>query len=334
MDRESAWSTLSGVGPLLHEACGIKFSFYTKREVERLSVCKVTSSRQRDVMNRPLANGLYDARMGPTDNWDTCVTCGLEYGLCPGHFGHIDLPLPTYTHLLFPLLHQLLRCACSACHHFRAPCARLEPYAAALRLLDAGLLTDAAAVLESAAVVSGNSKLGNNQQRAAGEVAEESEGAWMSGVSAAGCALLRRPAAAGSAGVAGGCASSPHLIALRKRILAGLARALRPASNKCTRCGRASGSLKVHGGKFFVSALSQRALAANEQLGLAPVSSSRRSTRNGSVAATAAAASAVAANRTEGSDDDDDDEEEDDEEASGVTAGPAGVGETMVSRTR
>jgi len=28
------------------------------------------------------------------------------------------------------------------------------------------------------------------------------------------------------------------------------------------------------------------------------------------------------------------DEEEDDEEASGVTAGPAGVGETMVSRTR
>merc|ERR1719424_2121950 len=135
-------------------------------------------------MNRPLANGLYDARMGPTDNWDTCVTCGLEYGLCPGHFGHIDLPLPTYTHLLFPLLHQLLRCACSACHHFRAPRARLEPYAAALRLLDAGLLTDAAAVLESAAVVSGNSKLGNNQQRAAGEVAEESEGAWMSGVSA------------------------------------------------------------------------------------------------------------------------------------------------------
>ena len=65
-------------------------------------MCKVTSSRQRDVMNRPLANGLYDARMGPTDNWDTCVTCGLEYGLCPSHFGHIDLPLPTYTHLLFP----------------------------------------------------------------------------------------------------------------------------------------------------------------------------------------------------------------------------------------
>ena len=278
MDRESAWSTLSGVGPLLHEVCGIKFSFYTKREVERLSVCKVTSSRQRDVMNRPLANGLYDARMGPTDNWDTCVTCGLEYGLCPGHFGHIDLPLPTYTHLLFPLLHQLLRCACSACHHFRAPRARLEPYAAALRLLDAGLLTDAAAVAPSvglgpaarrprplpcpvcrcsnlppwsAATPSwATTSSGRLARRAsprerrealapraclrlcasrASQVAEESEGAWMSGVSAAGGALLRRPAAAGSAGVAGGCASSPHLIALRKRILAGLARALRPA---------------------------------------------------------------------------------------------------------
>jgi DNA-directed RNA polymerase I subunit RPA1 len=155
VERESAWSSLSGVSALLHEAHSVSFSFYTKEEVRRLSAVRIESSRQRDVMNRPLPGGLYDARMGPTDHYESCVTCGLDYAMCPGHFGHIELPLPAYAHLLFPLLYSLLRATCRECHHLRAPRIRLEPFAAALGLIDAGMLTDAASVLEKSHCVPG-----------------------------------------------------------------------------------------------------------------------------------------------------------------------------------
>lgn len=328
VERESAWSSLSGVSALLNEARAVSFSFYTKEEVRRLSSVRISSSRQRDVMSRPLPGGLYDARMGPTDHYESCVTCGLDYALCPGHFGHIELPLPAYAQLLFPLMHVLLRAACRECHHFRAPRIRLEPFAAALGLLDAGLLADAATVLENSGCVkgapracgaahpgpmalasvplpvaaateqsgaarpppAGNSKLGNNEVATAGGALEETEHAYLSKVSAEGRRVLlrRQPGGRANGAVGGemqvpmrgrGC-SSPHLVALRKRVYTALAKALRPGSARCSCCGKASGQLKTHGGKLFVSALSQRSLAANSMLGEGRASDGRAGRRS------------------------------------------------------
>ena len=48
----------------------------------------------------PKSGGLLDTRMGTTDNYLDCSTCGLDATHCVGHFGHIDLMEPIY-HLGF-----------------------------------------------------------------------------------------------------------------------------------------------------------------------------------------------------------------------------------------
>ena len=89
-DDKNVFETLqSPVGVLVNEAQAIQYSFYTADELRRLSVVQVTSSEQRDALNRPLPGGLYDSKMGPTDHYESCATCGLDYSLCPGHIGHI-----------------------------------------------------------------------------------------------------------------------------------------------------------------------------------------------------------------------------------------------------
>ena len=76
-DDKNVFETLqSPVGVLVNEAQAIQYSFYTADELRRLSVVQVTSSEQRDALNRPLPGGLYDSKMGPTDHYESCATCG------------------------------------------------------------------------------------------------------------------------------------------------------------------------------------------------------------------------------------------------------------------
>ena len=109
-DDASVFETLSSpVGVLVCEARTLQYGFYTASELRKLSVVQVTSKEQRDALNRPLPGGLYDPKMGPTDHYETCTSCGLDYSLCPGHIGHIDLALPTYSPVLFQ--HMLTCCS-------------------------------------------------------------------------------------------------------------------------------------------------------------------------------------------------------------------------------
>ena len=83
----SAITTPTGVV----EAQSVGFSFYSAAEVRKISVVQVHTAEQRDAHNRPLPGGLYDPAMGPTDQYESCKTCGLDYTTCPGHLGHIEL---------------------------------------------------------------------------------------------------------------------------------------------------------------------------------------------------------------------------------------------------
>lgn len=49
----------------------------------------------------------------------SCGTCAQTYNNCPGHFGHIDLPIPAYNPMFFDNLYAVLRAHCVHCHHFR-----------------------------------------------------------------------------------------------------------------------------------------------------------------------------------------------------------------------
>ena len=89
----------SPLGVVVREADAIRFGVYSDDELRKLSVVQVDSASQRDLMNRPLPGGLYDPKMGPTDHYSMCPTCGLDYSLCPGHLGRIELALAYFLFL-------------------------------------------------------------------------------------------------------------------------------------------------------------------------------------------------------------------------------------------
>ena len=137
------YATEAGRQHFRDQLTSIRYSFYLPAELRQLSVKRITNVTQRDALSRPMAGGLYDPALGPTDHFESCVTCGLDYSLCPGHFGHIDLALPAYNQLLFPLLYSLLRSKCLHCDRFRLGVERLGNCVDALSLLEAGMISEA-----------------------------------------------------------------------------------------------------------------------------------------------------------------------------------------------
>ena len=67
----------------------------------KLSVKSITNPRYLDSLGNPSANGLYDLALGPPDSKEVCSTCVQDFNNCPGHLGHIELPLTVYNPLLF-----------------------------------------------------------------------------------------------------------------------------------------------------------------------------------------------------------------------------------------
>lgn len=90
----------------------IVFGLYSAEEIKHYAVCKVTSSK----LVGP--ETVYDPRMGilDSDKGKTCVSCGLSFKECPGHFGYIELN----EDIIHPLYHKMvvafLKCFCFQCH--------------------------------------------------------------------------------------------------------------------------------------------------------------------------------------------------------------------------
>ena len=84
--------------------------------------------------------GLYDARMGPyTDRHNImCATCVQSMDFCPGHLGHIELPLPVCNPLFYSTILRMLKISCMQCHRFRVPEHIKKLYYVQQRLLDCG----------------------------------------------------------------------------------------------------------------------------------------------------------------------------------------------------
>lgn len=45
--------------------------------------------------------------IGPTRNDEVCGTCGQSARYCPGHMGHISLPLPVFNPVFFKMLFKV-----------------------------------------------------------------------------------------------------------------------------------------------------------------------------------------------------------------------------------
>uniref|UniRef100_A0A0E9WAW0 DNA-directed RNA polymerase n=1 Tax=Anguilla anguilla TaxID=7936 RepID=A0A0E9WAW0_ANGAN len=86
---------------------GMSFGMYSAEEIRKLSVKTITNDRFLDNVGNPATNGLYDLALGPLDAKEVCATCMQDFNNCPGHLGHIELPLPVYNPLFFDVSEPL-----------------------------------------------------------------------------------------------------------------------------------------------------------------------------------------------------------------------------------
>ena len=63
----------------------------------------------------PKVGGLVDLRLGTSDHYMKCSTCGLMVNECPGHFGHTDLAEPVFNFAFLNHLKSILKCICIKC---------------------------------------------------------------------------------------------------------------------------------------------------------------------------------------------------------------------------
>lgn len=94
----------------------VSFLTLTADDIKKQSVKHITNPETFDDLLHPNAGGLYDGSMGPVDRSDLCESCGMNNVHCPGHLGHIELPLPVYHPIFFRILQQFLNLTCYNCH--------------------------------------------------------------------------------------------------------------------------------------------------------------------------------------------------------------------------
>ena len=97
---------------------GIDFGILSDRELKKYSAIKDPlgiNSFGAYKEYKPEKGGLMDSRMGTSDHYIPCTTCGLNVMDCPGHFGHINLAEPVFHFGFFNYLKVVLQCVCHNC---------------------------------------------------------------------------------------------------------------------------------------------------------------------------------------------------------------------------
>lgn len=130
--KETPWRRLEGMS----------FGMLSSDEIRKLSVKSITNAQLLDNVGNAAANGLYDLALGPADHKEICSTCMQDFKGCPGHFGHIDLPLPVYNPLFFDKLFLLIRGSCLSCQMLTCPRAAVHLLLCQLKLLNMGAMKE------------------------------------------------------------------------------------------------------------------------------------------------------------------------------------------------
>ena len=93
----------------------VYFSIYSDEDKNNDSVITVTSFDIHDINNIPKINGLYDLKMGTTNQNMSCKTCNQSTEECPGHSGIYMLNYPLVSPLLTRALKIILLLICKNC---------------------------------------------------------------------------------------------------------------------------------------------------------------------------------------------------------------------------
>ncbi|KAI9674128.1 MAG: hypothetical protein M1817_001946 [Caeruleum heppii] len=128
--------------PVADAIKSVDFGFLSTDDIEVLSVKRIQNPTTFDTLLHPIPGGLYDAALGPFGD-NACSTCNLNTYSCPGHPGHIELPVPVYHVTFMDQCLRLLRGTCNYCHHLRMSRVEVNSFVCKLRLLRHGLLAEA-----------------------------------------------------------------------------------------------------------------------------------------------------------------------------------------------
>ncbi|XP_004925181.2 DNA-directed RNA polymerase I subunit RPA1 [Bombyx mori] len=122
----------------------IQFLMFTDEDIKKLSVTKITQIQSFDAIGNPTKGGLYDSALGPLrDRNDNCETCNNSLLHCPGHFGHIELPLVVINPLFTKSIYMLFRISCLKCFRIQLDDRLKSLLKLQLDLVDAGHITAA-----------------------------------------------------------------------------------------------------------------------------------------------------------------------------------------------
>ncbi|KAI9736640.1 MAG: hypothetical protein M1834_000844 [Cirrosporium novae-zelandiae] len=127
--------------PVSSAISSVGFGYLTADEIKATSVKQIHSATTFDTLHLPIPGGLYDPALGAWEEY-RCLTCGLDKIYCPGHPGHIELPVPVYHLAFMDQLLRLLRSQCVYCQRLRMPRTEIQRICLKLRLLRYGLVTE------------------------------------------------------------------------------------------------------------------------------------------------------------------------------------------------
>jgi DNA-directed RNA polymerase subunit A' len=94
----------------------IKFGILSPEQIRKMSVVKIVTADTYDDEGYPIEKGLVDPRLGVIDPGLKCRTCGMRFGECPGHFGHIELARPVIHMGYSKEIYKVLKGICHSCH--------------------------------------------------------------------------------------------------------------------------------------------------------------------------------------------------------------------------
>lgn len=122
----------------------VQFLMFSDEDVKKLSVAKITNVQSFDAIGNPTKGGLYDSALGPLrDRNEMCGTCNNVLLHCPGHFGHIELPLVVLNPLFIKNVYTLFRVSCLKCYKIQMSDQMKFILKLQLDLIDAGHITAA-----------------------------------------------------------------------------------------------------------------------------------------------------------------------------------------------
>ncbi len=84
-------------------------------EDNQLDACVDVTNKELFRNNLPFNNGVYDSRMGTTDNSYICQTCFMNKTQCSGHFGKIQSPYPFISPMFKKEVIKWLKVICFKC---------------------------------------------------------------------------------------------------------------------------------------------------------------------------------------------------------------------------